>query len=1669
MFGYFAKSGSLFQSFLRHSAMGNIFKPIKSDHNRCSRHIVICPTWQIAKEDHLFDLSRVQLMTLTITSSTFLPAATLSRSRRDISSGEVSTRNSPDGMAQATAPNSTVNPWAKGDRQLSEIYRQLLLRNANAETAINLSNEIIQDIPENSTFGKWRSQIHNIVKGPDFIRWAARNHIDTSKPISIHPREKCIVGMVAGKPIHFDRADFSSLHLLMKAAEALGPSTVNIGHPHTALVREVASFYGEITPGQNEINNIKEISRTRAAELEDGTAFSNFSHSSSRSELELKHDQGALAHINDKEELVRLLRAAPKEDSLQLLNYLETTTISAYPAPGIDQDYFADNKHTVSLKQYINNNNWPLPQNTDELENLVMALTAPALKSPEHGDFGGALSWLNPLDDTKQTDRYIGVLSRVQRLGTSGLLGYLSNNRHWENHELRNPRRVIEQILQLPKAQELGGALQRDAGGVSTPTSANDYLLAAIHETFERYSQPSSRTKVSGFELAQPSHSGLSASAIVKRLSDHLAAVTGGTGLNQVNRQLAPIAAHLLLSKRAPEFLVKDIPDKVTYGSQAWLTFSTAVARIEAETPGATAMMNYAEILHRGDIIPHTSGQRQVEQDAKLNALMDWGVANCLIVHSPSDRYTKDQQTSVLAAFQKQMTEILQALKAKHAPLPMRKDVAADQLYDALGISGNQPYFNSLMSKLGIPGANTEKLRATHGEKAAFYDFISTKFITPTYANKDFPGPYSILDLHISNRLFDCPPAGIRTGASITEKNEWHSTKPNLTFGEIFNKSSGFPDVTTEYSEKIKTHIDDLKTSTKTTVKYLISRLPADDLKFVEQGEIEFYREELIYDQTPGSRSLYRRQPIDNKPLVAHCKIGEEIRFYEINPQKGDIYRRTDLEKHFLVGHSQGKIVNPGKDTDQDIDIPSYSKLPINLRHTTKVATLGASTNNSVHDAYDCSRTNSIADLVSDNIFSGVTEKLKDYSKGTTTFESEIPGYVKIREFILNLVPFRSAIVNLLKGNFAEAIGDLTLDILGVVTLGASTVGKVAKVSATGLKSLTLVKILGKAAISLLNPLDGISGLITGTGRAIGKLGSSGIKKIRKFRGAAKKYDLLAATKRFDASALGTFKFEGDVVKGPAVLTGGKWHAYDPILRQPFGSALDDFVPSMGKIESNFGDWAVGRRELTPAESAIKKNWDDTIKRHRYGPNKSEFEEGYHSIIPKSIKKFYGDMTPMELMASINKKGMTPVVAGALSRQYDSLAFKHGNKGAAKFIDNIDPEFGSVFPMPQAVYLSSTAQLSDGQCAALSRTLATAIAQGKEKTFINNMYIAAAHPTKSSSREFMQSLSKLQSQTGGATTFHAQKPVRLVTYQDMVKELSSSTVSKSIMIDSPGHAMAAGVIVNGADKKFYFYDPNFGIAHFPTANAMDDGLTKLFNDNTLSTKYRTHGTDPKKLEFKVFDHDDTWKKINSIDDVKFKKLYEAPLDQSAVSSISHEQLKRNWETLQKAPGNQGLICYEASMRVGQAEKNLSPEVFDAVIATTNRRGSTNYSQNYLDIMGIKPDSLKTTFNPADITESGLLNFRHAHEGGGFGHTVYIQKTSNNELFLFNTNSVVLDAAMIRNGNPPQISGGMTVYNLGDGKHKGLQDFLGGLDGKDGWQFAYTPASTLNANVQNLKP
>lgn len=1530
---------------------------------------------------------------------------------------------------------------AKGDSELAGLVAQALRLGARTGRLGDIDH-----IPPAAAFGQWWLHLHGVMNNPHFVRWAADQKIDRSKAIEINPRENYITAMVDGQRKTFSGFDLghawtSMMAPIMQAAKALTTGSGSgyiYGASNTtwAPYQAVAGFYGEPIIGQT-----RESAEARATELEHARAFGPSSLTPERSEEVLQDEKAKLATIHDQataaSALIDIVLAVDDLSGVLLYRTTKDPLDSLYLSPSyveyrieqlirdkmasVSLSLHADSpfqrlqaRPSVSLHTYISDNGWEVPRRRDELFNLSRVLTTPPLSLLPHGNLGGALSWPVPLNDD---DRYnvrnalrqntvgLGELQHYEE--DKGVLGYLTHNQSFAPHELHDPTRFIQTLLATPKAQALGKALQEKFDGVSTSQSNNDWTLGALGATLDKESEAANtsapaRTGIAGFDMARYEHWGQHPSVVVAGLVSHLVAK------GRASAELAPIAAHVLLSRRAPAFLVKHIPEKITYGSHSWVSFSTAVARLESQAPGSTAHMNYADVMQRAALAPVTEQARQVEQSAQRDALKDWGVAHGIIPLDTLDHYTDEQMRRVFSAFNTQVSALREASQVQSTPMPERPKIALKALQEAFG---NLPF-----------------------EK---------KCITPFVENRDFPGPYSVLDLYLKGKL---------------RGTEWTSSSADIDVRRIAANAGKLPDVNGIFHTELYRYFSSAEQSTGTHVRHLIAALPLEDRKMLEYGKITLLKEYLL----PSIHYRNRRSEDWKVPgsLLVKAQLGGNVDIYEVNTKQNSVRKRNEL-----IDHPTGRGVL--------MDIYVH-KMLLEVEPTGNYSSniAGEKTPRGTPDSFASEKTRYIADALVQDL--GI-RALEDEARGITTFETEVPFYKKAREFMLDLIPLRSAIQNFRAGNIGDGMLDLAFDAFGfAVGIGAAAKG--AKALQAGTSTLNRfsrgAKIVGRGALGSLNPVDGWVDLARGGTRLIkhgaGHAMSASVSAVNTLKGAGH-YDLLkAASKHYDAVATGTYKRAAETLESAAVLRHGKWYRYDPASRQAFGTSLNDFVPSMGGTSPAFGDWAVGQRVLTDGEKAIKAHWDSAVKRSKFGVGKFEFEAAYYSTNPpKDLMSKTKNMTAMELMALAQDNNTQAGVMGTLVRQYDNLAFKQGKKTATRFIDTIDPDFGTVFPIPQTVYLSSTAQFSDGQCAALSRTLATAVEQGKEKTLINNLFKAAARPDTAEAREFMRTLSRLQAFTGGESTFHAQKVLRQVTPQDMVRELSRSTATRSVMIDSPGHAMAAGVVVDGADKKYYFYDPNAGVAFFPSAEAMETGLTKLFNDKRLQGQYRTHGVDPKRLEFKIFDHDDGWRKLASIDEVSFKKLFDVPLHENAVASISHERLKARWDTLQKVPGNEGLNCYQASLRVAQAEHNLTPEAVDAVKAATKGGGATSYTPRYLDLMGITPEHLKTTFDAAQIKESGFLNFKHGNEGGAFGHTVYLQKTDTHQLYLFNTNSPDLDVAMIKNGKPIETSGGMTVFHLDDAGQKGLQNFLDGIAvGKD-WQFVYTPVSTVTANVQGL--
>ncbi|QUW65499.1 hypothetical protein KFQ04_24995 [Pseudomonas synxantha] len=75
---------------------------------------------------------------------------------------------------------------------------------------------------------------------------------------------------------------------------------------------------------------------------------------------------------------------------------------------------------------------------------------------------------------------------------------------------------------------------------------------------------------------------------------------------------------------------------------------------------------------------------------------------------------------------------------------------------------------------------------------------------------------------------------------------------------------------------------------------------------------------------------------------------------------------------------------------------------------------------------------------------------IRKAAMGATRSEQGAEQEKVIGNFLLDFIPFRSAIVNFIDGNYSEGITDVAFDIFGFITAGVGAAAKAAKVLAKG-------------------------------------------------------------------------------------------------------------------------------------------------------------------------------------------------------------------------------------------------------------------------------------------------------------------------------------------------------------------------------------------------------------------------------------------------------------------------------------------------------------------------------------------------------------------------------------------------------------------------------------------
>ena len=1031
-----------------------------------------------------------------------------------------------------TAPpqEEQVATRTNGDSELALQYA-LALNLAGNRTQVN----DFDYIPPHSTFGQWWRHLHDAFQSPDVQQWMKALGVDTTS-IKIHPKsgqisfslERYLDPLSTLHTLGQDDSQWEALSgPILRAARVIDgefPFAPPVNSPDAAVPWHlIGRFYQEpqnltengMLKRASEINN-----RTHNFNTLDPHRFAD--KIQSRSEETLQDQKAALGDIHNWHRASAALQrlAMTLEDGSKKIEQLQTELAQPLPLSA-DSTYRPTGigaPNEVSLQQFLQDHGWDIPTNHEQLENLANALIAPNFKPATHGNLGGALTWPEPLghDDKARLRSFIseGRFGDLSLKPFKNVLDYLLNGRPVSAEEQLDPRQLIDSLVSSPRGTELGEAIQATFEARSVKGSATDWLLAALG--VGKYPDRGGEMSIEGYTLVSAYNSHKSPSAVVKEVEAHLLA----GGLADDERK-ASVLAYVMFASRAPQFLVKGIEKGVTVGSHSWVSFAPAVARMEAKAPGATAKMDYLQIMLAASTAPTTDEERQVEYAAQNEAIKTWAITSGMAYPT-----TDNALSEVRNAFDKHVREMSEAAALPPLETPTTKAIAIEFL----------------------------KKACPKMDPALFEE----KCITSQPSTDLFPGPYSLLDLLIDYRALRSPPPDSDAG----EPAQWVSSSDQINLIDLLPILKTLPEPIKQFNEDFREYTDSVKKMTSAQLKLMISKLPLEDRQNLEFGEI-VVRREIDYD-TPshplrteeGVLLVETRRTVDGQI---------SLMTYAIDRLNGTVTRRPD-KVYKEREPSEGWYSARGKRYDR---IKPEGDYPAGITQERESAA-------GVPQNFAGARTRYLVDAMVEDM---ELPALGAYSRGTTTFQTEHRTYEAIREVILGLIPFRSAIKNFNEGKHSEGAVDLAFDIFGFL-IGVGTAAKAARAAFAGASALSkaaqVFKIVGRAAVGALNPLSGIDDLARGAVRGVKFVAGKAYKGVNYMRGSYRHVNLLELAKKADI-AEGTFSAANRNTKALAKFDEAtqKWYALDPRTQQAYGKPLENFVPDVPKAGDSSGLLAI--------------------------------------------------------------------------------------------------------------------------------------------------------------------------------------------------------------------------------------------------------------------------------------------------------------------------------------------------------------------------------------------------------------------------------------------------------------------------------------------------------------
>ncbi|CRM14560.1 hypothetical protein [Pseudomonas sp. 58 R 3] len=367
------------------------------------------------------------------------------------------------------------------------------------------------------------------------------------------------------------------------------------------------------------------------------------------------------------------------------------------------------------------------------------------------------------------------------------------------------------------------------------------------------------------------------------------------------------------------------------------------------------------------------------------------------------------------------------------------------------------------------------------------------------------------------------------------------------------------------------------------------------------------------------------------------------------------------------------------------------------------------------------------------------------------------------------------------------------------------------------------------------------------------------------------------------------------------------------------------------------------------------------------GPGHADFKQGYDTPSAVTLPGYSAKMSDLALMRLALNQPLSPQQLGALRYRVEQRLISGPHDDARIFTKVITDNGVKVTPLPQGYYLSLINKLSDGQCSGFCHLLSLAVAEGKQDTFLSNVYQALAHPDDPESQVFFRKLAEVHGKVDDRSVAHDPATRKVQAYTQIAPRLYTATETTTLLISADEHRLTAGVIVDATGARTYYYnDPNIGFTTFSSKEAFEKGLKRIFTSSELKHLHQPYNKDSAKPEYliSVFKPDHVPEVSSDNNAIRF--MFDAPLnglDNVKVIDATRVPTKEAFGKQAPAPAAQGAADYEKiTQGLGKLHDCQGMSQFDHAKETL---------KSVQDYIGKYPDS--PLLSPMRELEHSLIN------------------------------------------------------------------------------------------------